>query len=187
MIGYWMRRRRSPRGSGISVRFGGAVKNSAQNLQDVMIRLWHFPLPIEALLPYGWPVLFSHILLLNLVQARMGPVTTSFLYFLGVCCPSYSTVHRLSRIGLPPMHLPCDPVWGDSTKATHRPRKMGFTGHRTCTFQGAWGDLRNWWMALDYETSSAYNHLRCLLHCRFPPQLISGRGLITFTYITWWS
>ena len=53
-----------------------AMKNYGQNLWEIMIRIWYFPLLIEAFLPYGQPVFLSHILLLYLVQARMVPATT---------------------------------------------------------------------------------------------------------------
>ena len=39
----------------------GAVTNYAQDLRDVLIHIWHFPLRIEASLPYVWPFFFlSH-------------------------------------------------------------------------------------------------------------------------------
>ena len=94
----------------------GVVENYAQHLHDVMIRIWHFPLPIEAYLPYGRPVFFSHILLINLVQAKMGPATIYFLYCPGVWCPSYSTFHIWYRIVLPLLYLPRAPVWRYSAK-----------------------------------------------------------------------
>ena len=60
-IGYGKCRRRSSGGSGIPIWSGGAVTNYSQHLWDVLIRLWHFPLPIETLLPYGWSLFFwSH-------------------------------------------------------------------------------------------------------------------------------
>ena len=112
---------------------------------------------------------------------------TPYLYCPGLCCPSYSTVHRWSRIGMYPLHLPRAPVWGDSAKATPVPRKMGSTGRRTWKFQGAWVDMRTWWVALDYGTQSDYTPPVCLLHHRCPTQLIPGRVLIIYTYIAWWS
>ena len=63
-----------------------AVKNYTQHLRGVLIRIWHFPLTIEAYLPNVWPVFFfSHILLQNLVRSRMGPATNSFLIFFQEC------------------------------------------------------------------------------------------------------
>ena len=44
---------------GVGYQFSlGEVTNYAQDLRDVLIHVWHFPLPIEASLPYVWPVFF---------------------------------------------------------------------------------------------------------------------------------
>ena len=137
--------------------------------------------------PYGRPVFFSQIILLNLVRARMGPATTYFLYCPGLCCPHYSKVHRWYRIGLPPLHLTCAPVWGDSAKATPGPKNMGSTGCITWKFQGEWRYLSTWWVDLDYGTRTSYTPPKWLLCHRCPPQLTPDRRLRTCTYIDWWS
>ena len=153
--GYRTRRRRRPRGRGIPIRYGGHWKPTSRTFGtfwpgfDIFHCLW------KHLSHMDDQCCFSHILLLNLVQARMGPATTSFLYFPVLCRPCYPPVHRWSSIGLPPLHLSRAPVWGDSSKAKPRPRKLVSTVRRTWTSRGAWGDMRTKWVDIYYVFTSS--------------------------------
>ena len=43
-------------------------------------------------------------------------------------------------------------LWQDNTQTS----KRSPSGHRTWTFQGSWGDLRTWWVDLDYVFTSSH-------------------------------